>query len=998
VPTDTAGHPRFWPLAAIFTLSGFAGLIYQSIWSHYLGLTLGHAAYAQTLVLAIYMAGLALGSWLASRGVLRIDNALRAYALVELLVGLFGLTFHPGFVAYTSFSQDSVLPTLPTNLVHAYQWGTAALLILPQCVLLGATFPLMASACLRIGPAAQGRALGGLYFSNSFGAALGALLATFVLLPSIGMPGAMQVAAVLNLAVAACAWWLSRAPASAEQATIPALASPAGVPGSRLLAIVLVAAAITGATSFVYEVVWVRMLNLALGTTMHSFELMLAAFILGLAAGGWWIHRRGDKIGNALWLAGFSQVAMGLCALLSALAFGQSFRVVAWLVRHLPPTEAGYAWFNAGSAGIALLVMFPAAFFAGSTLPLFTLALLRAGQGERAIGRVYAANTLGAIVGVLAAVHVLVPVVGLHSALLLAAAFDIALGVLLLDWFGAARARKDTRFALSAGVAMVAVALLFGRPDPLATSSGVYRAGRLMQPEHMRMRFLADGKTATVSVFESVDGSAITIATNGKPEAGMAPLLDQPAFGDEETMLLIAALPLALHAQPREVGVIGWGSGLTAHTLLGSPRVQRLETVEIEPAMVRGAQEFGERVARAYVDPRATIVYEDARTYFAAGRKRYDVIVSEPSNPWVSGVSSLFTGEFYGFAARHLQSRGLFVQWLQEYEISDALQARAVGALLSRFKYVDAYLAGSSDLVYVASQEPLPALDWRRVADPPLGPELRRVALVDSNALALRRLGGRAVLSAYVRANEGDRGFSDFYPQLALEAPRDRFTHAFAGQLRRLALNGLPVLDVVDGRRVPRLAQLYQWDRESSMVRYQFYAGSVASILRDADPGAAAAHLRAADAEAAARLLALSRAPVAAADLAGWSAALAVLGRYGPGALASEDLHGSWIDPAWLAPGQPAEVHAIMAAYEAAARRDAAAMHANASRVLALPVELAVGMREQMLLIAMLGAAGQRDFAQVLALDARYGGALPREDELGRVRRFLVAWASAGGR
>src|SRR4249919_833347 len=156
-----ASSARTGPLLALFALSGFSGLIYQSIWSHYLGLTLGHAAYAQTLVLAIFMGGLALGSWLSSRWLARLRNAVLAYALVEATIGAFALVFHPVFLGYTAFSQDVALPALSPALVHAYQWGTAALLILPQCVLLGTTFPLMAAACIRLDRGAEGWSLGG---------------------------------------------------------------------------------------------------------------------------------------------------------------------------------------------------------------------------------------------------------------------------------------------------------------------------------------------------------------------------------------------------------------------------------------------------------------------------------------------------------------------------------------------------------------------------------------------------------------------------------------------------------------------------------------------------------------------------------------------------------------------------------------------------------------------------------------------------------------------
>lgn len=193
-------------LLALFALSGFAGLIYQSVWSHYLGLTLGHAAYAQSLVLAIYMGGMALGAWVVSRVGVRCRQLVMAYALVEALIGLIGLLFHGTFVSYTDFSQNSVLPSIGSEWVaRVWQWSSSAMLIAPQSVLLGMTFPLMSGGYLRIAPKQDGEILGGLYFTNSIGAAFGALVCTFVLLPWIGMPGAVQVAGWINVIVAGLA-------------------------------------------------------------------------------------------------------------------------------------------------------------------------------------------------------------------------------------------------------------------------------------------------------------------------------------------------------------------------------------------------------------------------------------------------------------------------------------------------------------------------------------------------------------------------------------------------------------------------------------------------------------------------------------------------------------------------------------------------------------------------------------------------------------------------
>ena len=188
-------------------------------------------------------------------------------------------------------------------------------------------------------------------------------------------------------------------------------------------------------------------------------------------------------------------------------------------------------------------------------------------------------------------------------------------------------------------------------------------------------------KTASVSV-RQVDTQR-AIATNGKPDAGIA-MQGEPA-PDEATMTLLAALSLVMHDNPEEIGVIGFGSGMSTHTLLGDMRVKRIDTIEIEPAMVEGAKLFGKHVERAYNDPRSHIIIDDAKSYFSGRQAKYDIIVSEPSNPWISGIGALFAREFYEFVPCHLKPNGLFVQWVQLYEIDDALVASIINALTPAF-------------------------------------------------------------------------------------------------------------------------------------------------------------------------------------------------------------------------------------------------------------------------------------------------------------------------
>src|SRR5258706_6437807 len=278
-------------LFALFALSGFTGLIYESVWSHYLKLFLGAAAFAQSFVLAAFMGGMALGAWIASRGSRRIANLLAVYGWIEALIGLAALVFHELFVLLTEASLDHVIPALGSpEAVEIYKYTLCGLLIVPQTVLLGMTFPLMSGAVIRRSPEASGHHLAMLYFTNSIGAAAGALAAAFLLLGWLGMPGTLRAAGALNLALAAAVLAIAR---SGEPAPLVAQPRDGAKPlGTYLVRLFLAGAFVTGPSSFVYGIAWIPMLSLVLGSSFQAFELMLSAFITGLALGSLWIRRR----------------------------------------------------------------------------------------------------------------------------------------------------------------------------------------------------------------------------------------------------------------------------------------------------------------------------------------------------------------------------------------------------------------------------------------------------------------------------------------------------------------------------------------------------------------------------------------------------------------------------------------------------------------------------------------------------------------------------------
>ncbi len=327
---------------ALFMVSGFGGLIYESLWTHYLKLFLGHAAYAQTLVLVVFIGGLAAGAALCARFTKRLRNPLRWYAGVELSVGVMALVFHPVFVAVTDWGYASLLPATcaAEHSVCATQWLLSALMLAPQSVLIGATFPLVSSAVLRLDPAAPGHHISMLYFLNSLGAVFGVLASIFVLIPAFGLPGTLGFAGAVNIALAAGAYALAAVTPPAFAVPAMQQAVQAERPERRLLTLLLATALLTGLSSFIYEIVWIRMLSLVLGASTYSFELMLASFILGLALGGLWIRRRVDRIDDPVRYLGVVQVVMGVAAAATIPLYNGSFDFMACCCRRSRATTA----------------------------------------------------------------------------------------------------------------------------------------------------------------------------------------------------------------------------------------------------------------------------------------------------------------------------------------------------------------------------------------------------------------------------------------------------------------------------------------------------------------------------------------------------------------------------------------------------------------------------------------------------------------------------------
>jgi spermidine synthase len=689
----------------LFAFSGFAGLVYESVWAGYLKLMAGHASYGQILSLVVFMGGLAVGSHLSARFVDRARRPWMWYGLAEIAIGLGALAYHGLFGALTEWLWTSgILEGMGVWSARLSIAGFGAALTLPWAILLGCTFPLMAAGLLRRDPAKAHHGLGWLYAANSLGGAFGCLVNSFVLVPRLGLPGALATAAVVNLCLGTIFVALSASDPEPVVSTAPPAARRSDAPWIHDAT-----AFLTGFSSFLYEIAWIRMLALQLGSSTHSFDVMLAAFLTGLAFGGWTVRKGLDK-GRPRRRLAWAQLAMATCAAASLLGYQFFFEARNGLNLVLKTSPEAFPFAQLFKFASAFLMMGPAAFFAGMTLPLLISWRVRSTGREEGLGRIYAWNTLGSLLGALGGGLVLLPLTSLKAVLVAGAAIDGLLGLALLR--GLRIRGKEGALAVATIVVILLAAIVPLRSDILTL--GAFRA-------HMRQReqivYRKDGAASTVSIhLKGANHSYGVLRNNGKPDASLS-LIGTPGAGDNKTQGTIAWAPYSTLHKPYRAVLIGLGSGMTAHYLLGDPLLVSLDVVEIEPAVFEMSRHFQARNHRIFTDPRMKFWAEDARTFFATHGGKWDLIVSEPSNPWVSGVASLFTKEFYRDMRRHLSDDGTLAQWLQSYEFRDELFLSILSAMHQSFPEMALHpIPGTSADVLLLAGRKLPHPDSARLS------------------------------------------------------------------------------------------------------------------------------------------------------------------------------------------------------------------------------------------------------------------------------------------
>ena len=729
-------------VAVCFTLSGAAGLIYEVLWMRMLGLVFGATTIAVSVVLAAFMGGLALGSAWAARVGSRIRRPLRTYAWIEIAIGLYALAVP------TAFRAIDYLDVILWQRIHPGTFSfaiarflLAALVLLIPTALMGATLPMIVAAIRRYGATAP-RTISRFYGLNLIGAIVGALAGGFVLLPNFGMRVTIFIAALTNVAIGVFVLCV------ASRTSVPNTGIPSDVAARdvtteewRVLdapvdrGFWLGCAFVSGFVTIGMQVVWSRILSMIIGSSTYAFTMVLALFLAGLAIGAWIVGFRKKPESTRLRRAVF--VVQVLVVLSLFVSFRLTSAVPSLLIRigFTLGIDSWHGLLALQALAATVLVLVPAVAM-GTIMPL-VLTWTAAGKApERLVGQAYALNTVGAITGAIVTTFVLIPVATARLAVFAMVAISIFIAAI------AYRPQKTADVALvrslavgAAAVIVIAGLYLWPRLNLDELSIGAYDSfvrvlaqsrsvpDRPHGPNDHQLLMYDEGRTATVSVRR--DWGITSVAINGRTNASDA--------DDMPTQIILGQLAVLFAPRLDKGLLVGFASGVTAGSVLQSP-LASVECVELERAAISSARFFEHVNHHPLDDTRLRMIVDDARTYLRVNPTKYDLIISEPSHPWVPGVANLFTREFFTLGRERLHNDGIFVQWLQIYQLSNESLRSVLATFHETFPYVAVFrvegAAKGKDLILLGSLQPIELSRMaERINDARVRAELDRIGL-----------------------------------------------------------------------------------------------------------------------------------------------------------------------------------------------------------------------------------------------------------------------------
>ena len=770
-------------------LSGTAALIYEVVWSRQLALFLGITTYAHTAVITAYMIGLALGSIVFGRVADKHRNPLRIYAWLEVGIGLYALLTPWLFTWVQSFYGNASQTTSVTGTpAHFVRFALALACLLIPTFMMGGTLPPLVRGLTRKLPdvaASTGR----LYGINTLGATLGALAAGYLLLPALGVRATTFVGVALNFIVATTilvfSQRLSRVQSQAKRKEnsnkTKSRVAKEDILSPTAARLLLAGFAISGFAALIYQIAWIRALILVIGSSVYSFSITLTVYLAGLGLGSLLyvrlIARRDTEhaapTSRRLGQAALMETAIAFSAMLGLPLIGLLPRI--FLQGYQAGLHESFGLFQAFIFALCFLIMFIPTLLLGALFPLITALWTRdAAAVGRGVGTAYAANTAGTVLGSLLGGLFLLPTLGVHNSLLLATSLHIAVG--LLFWFlRPQQPAPRVRFGAAGAILLLflLVAWLLPPWDRAIMTSGVFvNADRIAEYEsshtvqEKRILYYAEGLDGVVTVEDT--GEQLSLVINGKADAS--------SRSDLITQILVGQLPMLTHPDPEDVLVIGLGSGITVGSAATHASAGRIDVLEISEEVAEASQFFNAENGDVLKDPRVNLIVADGRNFALSVDHTYDVIISQPSNPWISGISNLFTAEYFELAKTRLAPGGIMSQWFQTYNMSVEDTKTILETYQSVFPFVTVWSAQPGDLILLGSEEPH-ALNFKRLQEMldhwAVRGDLQRINVEDAQHILSTYLFGGETLRSY---SAGAPLNSDDRPRIEFNAPRNLYT------------------------------------------------------------------------------------------------------------------------------------------------------------------------------------------------------------------------------
>jgi len=713
VPDAPSAKLQFRIFSLIFFVSGGMSLVYQVAWVRELSLFFGSDVYSAAITLAAFMGGLGCGSWLAGRAAGWLRRPLLAYGILELLIAFYVLAF-PSilglFDPMLSASYDASQLYLPPAYQAARALVAFIVLVLPTA-LMGATLPIIIQH-FAANQRRLGARVGHFYALNTLGALTGAIASGFLLLPLMGVRDSMAIAASLNVLAGCAAIGLSFAAAPAvRRAVAPEVTRSIMTPGRMLVPLAL---ALSGFAALAMEVAWMRILIQSFSATAYAFSIMLACFLLGIFLGSRaeskQVDARPDPARRLI------QIEISLAVYVAALAIA-----IVWLPDFFGTFLWGLAAVTGGNFGVAsvasqaiaagLLILLPTIWL-GASFPLAVKIYSRDIE-ERAAdtGGIYAANTIGALLGALAAGFLFIPLVGARFTLLVIAGIFL-LAAFVLTPLAARRHEQGGRRMLVAGAA---AALVFAFVA-LILPQRIVANFNMQTNSDPEILYHGEGVSHTVDIVRTDSGNTLMMV-NGNIEA-------DTTFLQRRHFILKAHLPLLLHPDPKQVGVIGLGLGITLAATARNPAVEDIRLIELSPEMVAAHDHLEVLTGDILADPRIHLLIDDGRNFLDRTTERFDVITVDPIHPRISGVGYLYTREYYEAARSHLQDGGIILQWMPMYAVSRESFDVALRTFAGVFPHASFWYVRGHGLL-VGSTEPM-QIDFAQIATRMSHPALRR--------------------------------------------------------------------------------------------------------------------------------------------------------------------------------------------------------------------------------------------------------------------------------